>query len=210
MITYHKIETLFDRDEKFNITGKLRNPVIGTISQWIVTEKIDGTNIRVTLTKDDQVLFGGRTDNAQIPADLIKYLIDTFTVDKMKNLRTTDELVEITLFGEGYGAGIQKGGGDYRSDKGFILFDVLINDKYWLVDDAVTEIANKLNILRVPILGIMTLNQIKSLVEKGFDSRVSINKRLAEGIVARPITPLFDHRRNRLVIKLKTKDFVHH
>ncbi len=74
---YHKIETLFDRDGKFVVT-RLRNPVYGQFKKWHVTEKIDGTNIRVTLTEEGKVVLGGRTDAAQIPADLIQYLYETF------------------------------------------------------------------------------------------------------------------------------------
>src|SRR4051794_23121084 len=41
-VEYHKIETLFDRDEHFRVTDKLRNPVYGAFKTWHVTEKIDG------------------------------------------------------------------------------------------------------------------------------------------------------------------------
>jgi len=209
MKTYSKIDTLFVRDEKFNVTDTLRNPVIGTINKWIVTEKIDGTNIRITITAEDEVKIGGRTDSAQIPADLCQYLYTTFTKEKMASLRLGEEKDEITLYGEGYGAGIQKGGGDYRADKGFILFDVQVNDKYWLTDEAVTEKAVKLGIQRVPILGEMSLQEIIELVKVGFNSKISIKERKAEGIVARPIMPLYDQQGNRLIIKLKTIDYQH-
>lgn len=195
-----------DRDEKFKITDIVRNPVFKTISQWVVTEKIDGTNIRVNLSVDDVLTFNGRTDNAQIPAELAMFITKEFTVEKLKALRIDDDKTSITLFGEGYGNGIQSGG-YYRKDKGFILFDVLINNKYWLDDIAITTIAQKLNIPRVPILGIMSFDDIVSLVKTGFDSLCAEEKRRAEGIVARPIETLYDRRMKRVIIKLKTKDF---
>jgi len=212
MIKYHKIETLFERDKETHkvIVGMehFRNPVIPTITKWRVTEKIDGTNIRVYLTGTNKLRFGGRTDAAQIHADLYTYLADTFTVEKMAALRKEkDDDVTITLYGEGYGAGIQKGGGLYRPDKAFILFDVLINNQWWLPDEAVTEIARKLGIDRVPELGIHSLNSILSIVRMGFDSQAACQARQAEGVVARPIMPLYDHRYKRVIIKVKTKDF---
>lgn len=206
MIKYPKIETLFNRDEKFKVTEELRDPVYRTINQWVVTEKIDGTNIRINLSQDDVISFSGRTDNAQIPAELAIFITKEFTVEKLKSLRIDEDKTSITLFGEGYGNGIQ-GGGYYRKDKGFILFDVLINDKYWLEDRAVTEIARKLSIPRVPIIGEMGFDDIVFLVKIGFPSICAEEKRQAEGIVARPIETLYDKRMKRIIIKLKTKDY---
>lgn len=212
MKSYGKIETLFERDDKFRVNPtKLRNPVIGTINKWVATEKIDGTNIRVNLSEDNEVRVGGRTDNAQLHADLLHYLHNTFTAVKLAALRKDNDPVSITLYGEGYGAGIQKGGGGYQEDKRFILFDVLIGDKWWMTDKSVTEIAEKLDIPRAPILGEWSLEQIIDHVQKGFHSYATETTlgqaRLAEGIVARPLSPLFDHRGKRLIIKLKTGDF---
>ena len=208
MKPYGKIETLFERDAKFKVDQtKFRNPVIGTINKWVVTEKIDGTNIRIHLSEDNEIRIGRRTDNAQLHADLLHYLHNTFTAIKLATIRKDDDPVSITLYGEGYGAGIQKGGGDYQEEKRFILFDVLIGDKWWMTDNAVTEIAQKLDIPRVPILGAWPMDRIIDLVKSGFDSQISEKVRPAEGIVARPLSPLFDHRGKRLIIKLKTGDF---
>lgn len=45
---YPKIETLFERNPNFTVDPlKLKSPVLGCINPWEVTEKIDGTNIRV-------------------------------------------------------------------------------------------------------------------------------------------------------------------
>lgn len=206
MKTYPKIETMYERGEDFGITDILKRPVLATIREWVVTEKIDGTNIRVHLTEDNIVRIGGRSDNAQLPADLVEHLVTTFTPEKMSALRIDDDRVTITLYGEGYGAGIQKGG-NYRKDKGFILFDVLIGGEWWLKDDAVTEIARKLCIPRVPILGHWSLEEIRGSVRVGIQSLAAEEVMMAEGIVARPLEPLFDARGHRLIIKLKTKDW---
>jgi hypothetical protein len=63
---YHKIETLFERDAAtFHVNPlALKAPVLGTISEWDVSEKIDGTNIRVALGLDGEVTFGGRSNAA--------------------------------------------------------------------------------------------------------------------------------------------------
>src|SRR6185437_14755742 len=82
---YHKIETLFERDDRFVVDpSRIKKSVLGTIREWDVTEKIDGTNIRVMLGEDGTVTFGGRSDNAQLPADLLTKLFQMFPTDKIK------------------------------------------------------------------------------------------------------------------------------
>lgn len=212
MLAYPKIETLFVRDEKtFKLLEpyQLRSPVYGTIKSWSATEKIDGTNIRVEITPDNKVSVNGRTDNAQLPADLVKYLYETFTPEIMQSIRT-DPTVILTLFGEGYGPGIQKGGG-YRQNKSFILFDAAVQADgrvWWLDEDTVVEFSRKLGIDYVPHLGVWEFNRIVEEVRAGMQSRIPGSTCLSEGIVARPLEPLYDRRGNRIILKLKTRDFL--
>lgn len=206
-LTYHKINTLFERNKETFVVDptQVKSPVLRTISEWDVTEKIDGTNIRIMLSESGEVSFGGRSDNANIPGDLVQYLVRTFQQDKLKDVLWLDGPTSVVLYGEGYGPGIQKGGGLYRKDKSFILFDVLVGI-YWMDRTAVEEIAQKLGIDAVPYLGRMTLDQIVDLVHLPFMSRIGMA--IAEGVVARPIETLFDKRGERVIIKLKTRDFV--
>ena len=213
MKTYPKIETLFTRDDKFKITDQLRRPVFADISKWIVTEKVDGTNIRVSMQYGTgQIRIGGRTEAAQIHADLVRYLYEVLPHTKMETLFNEDTAPEtgITLFGEGYGAGIQKGG-SYRSDKAFILFDVLVEqggDAWWQDENTVTDFAKRLGIDRVPILGEWSLGEIIEKVRVGVPSVVAEHQGpMAEGVVGKTRQPLFDRRGNQLILKLKTKDF---
>lgn len=205
---YHKIETLFERDKETFVVdpSRIKSSVLGTIKEWDVTEKIDGTNIRVMLSEDGEVSFGGRTDAAQIPGDLLQYLMRTFPAEKVRSvLWRGGEPTRAILYGEGYGPGIQKGGGLYRSDKAFILFDVLVGDKWWMERETVDEIAANLGIDTVPYLGRWSLDEIVAAVRTPFPSK--IGTAMAEGVVARPIETLFDRRGNRVIIKLKTRDF---
>jgi len=88
MLKYPKMETLFVRDENFKVTNKIRCPEFANIKEWLVTEKIDGTNIRIIYTTEGKVLIRGRTDVAQIPKFLLKELERIFTVDKFKRCYT--------------------------------------------------------------------------------------------------------------------------
>lgn len=211
---YGKIDTLFERDEKFNVTDRLKSPVIETIKVWDVTEKIDGTNIRIMLDKEGKMTVGGRTNNAQIPAALLQVLYEMFNVEKMKEVFWKEGVpVSVVLYGEGYGAGIQKGGGLYNKNKSFRLFDVLIEEKWWLDWTNTCDVAEKLGIKTVPYIGRWTLEQIVENVKAGLFSDTATAESggnvQAEGIVGRPIEPLFDKRGRRVIIKLKTIDFKH-
>jgi hypothetical protein len=207
MREYPKIETAFERAVDFSITEKLKRPVFGSIATWLVTEKVDGTNIRIHLDADNCMTIGGRAAGTQLSADLITNIYRTITATMLEGLRRDQDRTTITLYGEGYGLGIQKGSG-YRADKGFILFDVLIDGRWWLDENSITDIAQKLDIPRVPELGIMSIEEMFELVRDGFLSLIPGATCAAEGIVARTIEPLFDARGQRIMFKLKTKDFV--
>lgn len=206
---YHKIETLYERDEKtFRLKPELilKNRVYGIIKSWIWTEKVDGTNIRCIWDHaKGLVTFGGKTDNAQIPADLVAILYATVTVDKFRAIFPD---VDAVVYAEGYGPGIQKGGGDYRNMKGIIVFDVLVDGQWWLSDENMRDVATKLGVDAVPLVGEMPLEEAAEYVRIGFKSKCAVNPaKDAEGLVGRPVEALFDKKGHRLIVKLKTKDF---
>lgn len=119
-----------------------------------------------------------------------------------------EEYVEVCLYGEGYGAKIQKGGDNYRSDQDFVLFDIKI-DNWWLQRVDVEDIAKKLDIDIVPIIGTGTLPDMIQEVRNGFNSVWSTSKVSfkAEGIVARPGVELKTRSGHRIITKIKHKDF---
>lgn len=203
---YHKIETLYERDEKtFKVrVGELKNRTYSLLKSWQWTEKIDGTNIRATWdVATGKLTFGGRSDNAQIHADLVRYLYENLPVE---NIRAVFPDTSAVLYGEGYGSGIQKGG-LYSDKKKFILFDVLVDGKWWLNWENVCDVATKLHLDTVPYLGEMSLDQATEKVRTGFPSLLNGGKMQAEGMVGRPAETLFDKKGARLIVKLKTKDF---
>ena len=207
MSEYHKIETLYERDDKTHRLKPeliLKNRVYGIVNPWIWTEKIDGTNIRA-IWKDGKLTFGGKTDNAQIHADLVKWLYEHITPESIR-AAFPEDVTDVVIYGEGYGAGIQKAGGVYSPVKQFIVFDVNVGG-WWLSDENMRDVAEKLNLSAVPLIGTLTLAEATEMVRKGFKSRASIAIHDAEGLVGRPVEALFDKKGSRLIVKLKTKDF---
>jgi len=210
MKQYHKIQTVYFRDPENNhktlLEGTWAKPEFELLKDidWICTEKIDGTNIRI-MWDGENVRFGGKTDNAQIPTILIEALQDTFTNEIMKECFSDSD--NVCLYGEGYGKKIQKGG-NYLSDRAdFILFDVKVGD-WWLTREANEDIATKLNIGVVPIIGTWKLEEAIEYVKNGFKSTIAENKEyLAEGLIMKPVTELFNRKGERVITKIKHKDF---
>ena len=210
MREYHKIETLFERDEKTKklIMGKFRNPTVEYLKDniWQFTEKVDGTNIRI-YWDGHKVQFGERTDNAQIPAHLINRLNDLFGGETNEQLfEQKFGETEVELFGEGYGVKIQNGG-LYRDDVDFILFDVMINGNYQ-PRESVEDIAKYFGIDIVPIVLEGTLQDGVDYVLNNRKSVVAKNGAEIEGVVGRPKLELNDRTGKRCIVKIKYRDFV--
>lgn len=204
---YHKIQTLFARnpeDLSQIIVGEWARPEFQYLSHlhWEATEKIDGTNIRVIWNGED-VEFRGRTDRAQIPTKLQERLTELFPTQKLSDALGNTYMI---LYGEGYGGNIQRAGKFY-GDINFILFDVLANNQWWLESLNVRDVAYKLGINVTPTIWTGDLYEIVWGVFNGLDSRVAEKELVSEGIVARPIIQLFNRKGERIITKLKTRDF---
>lgn len=207
MKEYKKIYSPFVRDE---VTNKLKKgewsrDEFGYLSEkkWIATEKIDGTNIRI-MWNGSEVTLGGKTDAAQLPADLVQNLQQQFmTITQRQKFAEKFANKQVCFYGEGYGAGIQKGGG-YRQDKGFILFDVMI-DGCWLNIGSVLGIAESFGMIVVPTIMEGTLTEIIAFIET--KPKSSFGDFEMEGVVARPEMVLLNNRGERLITKIKVKDF---
>lgn len=207
MKQYHKIQTIFKRDPE----TKFKTLLIGEYSlpeflflannTWIFTEKVDGTNIRVMFDSTNGIQFRGKTDNAQLPTPLVKRLEERF-FPQLEILKTNFP-DGVCLYGEGYGPKIQKGG-KYRNDQDFVLFDIKIGD-WWLQIDDVEDIGRTLNLDVVPIIGKGTLDDAITKTIAGFNSQWG--DFLAEGIVARPATELKTRNGERIITKIKHRDF---
>lgn len=207
MHEYHKIDGLFKRDEatKRLMYGVYRNPAVEYLaaSEWVFTEKIDGTNIRVHWD-GHRVAFGGRTDKTQIPGPLMAKLEELFGGET--NEQIFEEHFgekEVTLYGEGYGPKIQNGGA-YRDDQSFILFDVNVGG-VWLSRENVESVARYFGIDVVPVIMRGTMQQAIDFVKSRPMSTIGTDK--MEGLVGRPALELLTANSNRLIVKVKVRDF---
>jgi hypothetical protein len=211
MALYHKIPSLWAREDQ-----KPHNIIVGTYSRpefeslqntpWIWTEKVDGTNVRI-MWDGYKVSFGGRTNNAQLPTALYARLEELFGGEH--NAQKLEECfgdTPVCLYGEGYGNKIQAVGSSYIPDGvDFILFDVRIG-RWWLEHPSTQDVANSLDIKCVPIMGEWTPWAASVVVQ---DLRSTIAPSLqVEGLVGVPKCGLLNRKGERIITKIKCKDFV--
>lgn len=201
---YPKIQSIFKRTEKGIIMPDcFTTPEFKYLKdlKWECTEKIDGTNIRV-IWENNTLRFRGRTDKAEIPVPLLDKLKELFN----PNMFPIDK--DFVLYGEGYGANIQRGGNYIKNGVDFILFDVRIGD-YWLDRVKCEQIALTMGIKIVPFKGYFTIPQALFCVKEGFNSAIAENEDyIAEGLVLKTPGGLKDRHGNRIIAKIKHVDFV--
>lgn len=227
---YPKIQSLFKRDpdNKFVIMpGMYSEPIIEYIDRWTVSEKIHGMNIRIMyhyqeshidLKVYEDLKFGGRTDNAQLPVFLYEKLMQLFDKEKLREVFVKDgKSTKVVLFGEGYGNRIQKGGGKYISDGvDFALFDVYVYESnldrsvrgWWMKREVIKDIAEQLGLSRVPeSTTVHTKEEIINLVMNKENSLIAESDHIAEGIVARADPPILFRNGHPVMFKLKAEDY---
>lgn len=207
MTEYIKIPNIYKREEFGKnrlLIGEYSSPELEYLAgcEWEWTEKVDGTNVRVCWD-GYRVEFRGRTDKAQLPKGLVAVLNEKFGgPDKEELFEQTFGQKEVILFGEGCGGNIQgnNGYGDFQ----FILFDVMVGDLY-LERQNMWAIATIFDVRHVPYAGSGTLIEAEEYIRSHPMS--SLRDGELEGIVCRPMVELKSRRGDRLIVKIKCRDF---
>lgn len=207
MKEYHKIYNLYLRNDKgILIDGCFSRYEFQYLSkcEWVFYEKVDGTNIRI-MWNGKEVTFGGKTDNAQIPPGLITHLNNKFCTPKALALfQEKFGEIPVCLYGEGYGAGIQKVGIKYHpKDKMFILFDILINN-YWFNKKDVMNIGNFFEVPQVELRVTGTFNDAIEYLRK--ECKSNLGDCEIEGLIGLPKIELRTKDRERIIVKIKTHE----
>lgn len=211
---YKKINTLFKRDTQgLIIPTQYTSPEFYYLAEldWEVTEKIDGINTRIELSRDSldqkfKIDFCGRTKNAVMQKNVLDMMVERFKVVDYESI--FPKAYSVTIFGEAYGNKVQAVGSRYIKDgNNFSIFDIKVNNTWLRIND-VSQIANQINADVVPFIGYMNIKEAIELVAEGFKSRISVDKTLnAEGVVLKTPFGLLDRMGHRIITKLKTSDF---
>ena len=189
---------------------------------WWAEEKIDGTNTRVHWDGRTGFKFAGRSDKAQMQPQQDEALVALFN-DEMVERFVKNAVPSITIYGECFGRGIQKGG--HYGHPQFRMFDVLYTSqrgvgRYW-ERTQVWDLSYNNEIPVAPLLGkwdlheavVRTTTGIPSLTAKhhlsdleGFNPE-TVQLPMSEGVIMRPEVELRDGFGERVILKIKTKDF---
>jgi hypothetical protein len=209
---YNKIEhPTLPEGKKYNdfIEGDFSCPEFEYLfnNDWIWSEKLDGTNIRIYLQLDIMSFclnyqVKGRTDNADIPKELNTWIENWIEEKKNTIFEQFTKTNEVVFYGEGVGKKIQNGGA--FGEQHFKLFDIYIGGM-WLEKRAVNLIGSNLG-LDVPPYWVGTIpeaiEKVKTLPKSHFGDFT------IEGYVGQPLHRIRDAQGRRISTKIKVKDFV--
>ena len=211
---YSKFSSPFIKDEKFMNTEELNQEL--PKGKWIKTEKIDGANIRIIITKPDE---DGNRETLIASRKLIlnpedKNSKQFFDCLKEVNLHKLQEYFEdvnstIIIYGEGYGAGVQKGG-IYSDIKNYRVFDIRIGYAYQDFK-YVQKVCMDCQLNIVPVIGYVEELNYTECINSLNDFNETIIKEgqggKPEGYVYKFEPVLLNKYEERLIFKIKHKDF---
>lgn len=220
--SYTKIDTVLQRDlegTKRLIPGTFRDPAVEYLKdlKWEVQEKCDGTNVQIWFD-GNRVQIMGRDEKSLIPDELMEVLKTKFLNDETEQLfeqmfppkldeEGNEKLVEVSIFGEGIGPKIQKVGPLYGSEYRFLVFDVRVSGVYLEhSSDIYKQVVNAFDLETVPDLPDMTVEEAEAYVKTKPKSLVN-PKAPMEGVVIRPKVRLYNQKGERIIVKVKCRDY---
>ena len=226
--SYPKISNIYKRtpDGKQLLFGVYADDYFAYLAdnQWLFTEKADGTNVRIYWDGDNIHVLGKRA-KSQLPKFLEAKLKEEFA-PKEEIFEELFGRKEVVLIGEGIGPRIQGVGKCYAPEPTFILIDVLVSGYdpardgetppactkfYFLNRPDIESVAQRLAIPVVPVLLKGTLEDGVTLVKSQPTSTIAQmlggTGCTIEGIVGVPMIPVYDKLGQRVIVKIKVRDF---
>lgn len=217
-MTYHHIEAPTIQDEEYGKQFKkrklivpaegqdeaYRSPLLAYLAElpWTYSRKVDGENIRIQWD-GEQALWNGKSNAFQCSAEFTKYMNDTFLEEIFEEKFGRDKVV--TLFGEKMGPKTQGNELGLEKDE-VVLYDVNINGT-WLCGEDVAEIAKYFGIRTVFDFMPAMLGESKNLREL---IKMCANGQFKdwEGIVATPLVEMRNQKGERVIVKIKNRDYL--
>lgn len=213
-MVYHHIDAPTIQDDEWGKTHKQRKLISESgcgyrtkaleylrDQEWHYKRKIDGANLRVQWN-GEQALWNGKSNSFVCGANLAEYMNETFLEEIFEEKFGRDKVV--TLFGEHMGPKVQVNELGLEKDE-FILYDVNI-DGTWLDTDGIMDTAEYFKIRTVYDLmdnryPYDTLDELIRRVSSGEFAQW-------EGIVATPLVELRDQNGQRIIVKIKNRDYL--
>lgn len=168
-------------------------------SLWFAWRKLDGENIRVHWD-GERAVWNGKTNNFVCNANFKDYMALMFAEEFFEEKFGRD--IKVTLFGEHMGPKVQGNELGLKSET-FVLFDVLVNNT-WLDHDQVVDVAKFFGLCTPADFGSTFVSPLTNLI----DTVAGGGIKEWEGMVAVPLCGLRDRQGNRIVVKIKNRDYL--
>lgn len=201
-----------------------KRPEILSVKHVVATEKLHGTNFRLFfpagMTSTGEVRFGGRNEEFEAGTDgfyggrPVRWFRDRANLlQRMFEVFTSYGFTDVTVFGEAFGAGIQKGVRYVASDEVlFRAFDVMVGDNF-VTYDIFVKVCEEAGLPRVPEVwrGEPSVTAFDALLEQesieAKNNGVTAEGNISEGVVIRSSPLLRDVFGQWLIIKHKSERF---
>lgn len=216
---YHHIDAPTKQDDEYGKQFKKRKLIVPNIGQdeayrlpllgylaelpWGYSRKVDGENIRIQWD-GEQALWNGKSNAFQCSAEFTEYMNSTFLEEIFEEKFGRDKVV--TLFGEKMGPKTQGNELGLTEDK-ILLYDVNI-DGTWLCGESVAWIARYFSVDTV--FDYMTRHMFgpEMNLREMIEACANGEFKDWEGIVATPKVEMLDKSKNRVIVKIKNRDYL--
>ncbi len=198
--------------------------------KFVVQEKIHGANFSF-ITNGKEIITAKRTElieeNENFYNSLkIKKKYESKLIALFENISKERNLKTLTVFGEIFGGGyphkkIQKNetaklvqrGIYYNPDNDFFAFDILINNEEYLDINTTNKLFEKFDFIYAKTLFKGSLkdcleypNKFKTTIPKEY-GLPELDGNICEGVIIRPLKPLFFNNGSRVIVKNKNEDW---
>lgn len=182
-----------------------RSPLLAYLAEspWVYSRKVDGENIRIQWN-GEQALWNGKSNAFQCGVEFTEYMNDTFLEEIFEEKFGRDKIV--TLFGEKMGPKTQRNELGLKKEA-VILYDVNINGT-WLSKVNVVEIAGYFGANVPSIYQYMPHGRVSAKLRELIEMCANGEFKDWEGIVATPLVEMRDQKGQRVIVKIKNRDYL--
>ena len=205
---YHHIDAPTVQDDEYGKQFKKRKLIVPDMGQgeayrspllaymaelpWVYARKWDG----------EQALWNGKSNNFQCSAEFTDFMNNTFIEEIFEEKFGRDKTV--ILFGEKMGPKTQGNELGLKEDT-FVLFDINVNGT-WLSGVSIVEIAGYFGVPSV--YRFMPHGQAPTPLRELINKCARGDFKDWEGIVAKPLVECKDYKGNRVIVKIKNRDYL--
>ncbi|MEE8525704.1 MAG: RNA ligase (ATP) [Thermoanaerobaculia bacterium] len=198
--------------QKYTDVENLRNypEVFAVGEEVVVSEKIHGTNSRLGIV-EGKLLAGSHGLQRQRP-EAEAMATNTYwfpatlePVTKLLEDLGSEHRVAI-LYGEIYGAKVQKLHYGQHGGLGFAAFDLLVDDRYLDHDELVAH-CERHGVAMVPVLGRGPFS-LETVAELSRGPTTMPDEHIREGVVVKPVKERTDPKIGRVILKYLSDDYL--